>query len=626
MKRIFTKRLFAYMLAALLVTITGIFVMQTVITQKNNTASSHDKLQNVKETLASNEDNISHLTNNVSEDNLAKSRAFADMLAIDPSISGNMAKLNKIKDRLKVNELHIIDENGIITSSSVADYIGFDMKSGEQSNAFMVIVDDPSIEIAQEPQLNAAEGIMMQYIGVARTDAKGLVQVGVRPEVLEDMLASTSLDVVLKDIDFGEAGYIYAIDISSGEILSHPNASLIGTSAVDAGFPAGLTGQGKARIDGTDGYYFTEEYDGKVIGTFMPADEYYSQRRDQTLVVSFSMLLIFGILLIFINQMVDRKIVRGINRITSSMKRIADGDFNIVVNETGNPEFVMLSDSMNKMVANISQNIRENEKLMENQKKDMENIQRLIRNVKNACKKLYTVSGENLKNADHIYNGTGEQERAVEDLKEIMDRLTQELNSGVDATANITSETGNTAEKIVQTQEKMKMLNESINKISEMSTAIVKIISEINSIAQQTNILSLNASIEAARAGEVGKCFAVVASQVGELADRSALAAKETNELITNSINAVESGKRITGQTVEAFGIMAENIKKSNQGVLVITEMVKKNVDIVANAVSQIGRISSVVEENVQISQDTKQASSNIADITGQLLQLVGQQ
>lgn len=626
MKRIFTKRLFAYMLAALLVTITGIFVMQTAITQKNNTASSHDKLQNVKETLASNEDNISHLTNNVSEDNLAKSRAFADMLAIDPSISGNMAKLNKIKDRLKVNELHIIDENGIITSSSVADYIGFDMKSGEQSNAFMVIVDDPSIEIAQEPQLNAAEGIMMQYIGVARTDAKGLVQVGVRPEVLEDMLASTSLDVVLKDIDFGEAGYIYAIDISSGEILSHPNASLIGTSAVDAGFPAGLTGQGKARIDGTDGYYFTEEYDGKVIGTFMPADEYYSQRRDQTLVVSFSMLLIFGILLLFINQMVDRKIVRGINRITSSMKRIADGDFNIVVNETGNPEFVMLSDSMNKMVANISQNIRENEKLMENQKKDMENIQRLIRNVKNACKKLYTVSGENLKNADHIYNGTGEQERAVEDLKEIMDRLTQELNSGVDATANITSETGNTAEKIVQTQEKMKMLNESINKISEMSTAIVKIISEINSIAQQTNILSLNASIEAARAGEVGKCFAVVASQVGELADRSALAAKETNELITNSINAVESGKRITGQTVEAFGIMAENIKKSNQGVLAITEMVKKNVDIVANAVSQIGRISSVVEENVQISQDTKQASSNIADITGQLLQLVGQQ
>lgn len=625
MKKIFTKRLFIYMLVALLITITGIFGLQTIVTQKNNAVSSQNKLQDVKERLDNNQKNIESLTNNLSEDNLAKTRAFADMLAIDPSIAGNMAKLNQLKDRLKVNELHIIDENGIITSSSIAAYIGFDMKSGDQSNAFMVIVKDPSIEIAQEPQLNVAEGIMMQYIGVARKDGKGLVQVGVRPEVLENMLANTSLDVVLKDIDFGEKGYVYAIDEPTGSIVAHPNASLIGTSAVDAGFPPELTGQGKVKIDGVKGYYMTDEYQGKIIGTFMPANEYYAQRRDQTMVVSLSMILIFGMLLIFINLMVDRKIVRGINRITNSMKKIADGDFGIEVNETGNPEFIMLSDSINKMVENISHNISENEKLLERQKRDMENIQRLIHNVKNACQNLYSVSGENLKNADHIYNGTGEQEKAVDDLKGIMEQLTQELNSGVDAALYVTTETGNTAEKITQTQEQMKLLSDSINKISEMSTAIVKIIGEINSIAQQTNILSLNASIEAARAGEIGKCFAVVAAQVGELADRSAVAAEETNELITNSINAIESGKVITDQTVETFGIMAHNIEKSNKGVLAITDMVKKNVDIVASAVSQIGRISNVVDENVQISQDTKQASSNIADITGKLLRLVEQ-
>ncbi|EOT24585.1 hypothetical protein C805_02797 [Eubacterium sp. 14-2] len=37
-----------------------------------------------------------------------------------------------------VNELHIIDEDGIITSSTIDSYIGFDMKSGEQSNAFLL--------------------------------------------------------------------------------------------------------------------------------------------------------------------------------------------------------------------------------------------------------------------------------------------------------------------------------------------------------------------------------------------------------------------------------------------------------------------------------------------------------
>ncbi len=208
MKKIFTKRLFIYMLTAFILTIIGVFVLQTVIIQRNNASASQAKLQDVREKLAANKESVQVLTDNLSADNLAKTRAFADLLAENSAIAKDKTKLNEIKERLQVNELHIIDEDGIITSSTIDSYVGFDMKSGDQSNAFMVIVDDPSIEIAQEPQVNVAEGVVMQYIGVARTDAKGLVQVGVQPEVLEKTLASTKIDVVLKGIDFGENGYI----------------------------------------------------------------------------------------------------------------------------------------------------------------------------------------------------------------------------------------------------------------------------------------------------------------------------------------------------------------------------------------------------------------------------------
>ena len=193
---------------ALPISISAVFVLQTVITQRNNTSSSQAKLEDVKEKLVSNKKNVESLTENLGENNLAKTRAFADMLAKDPSIANDAGKLNDIKDRLMVNELHIIDKEGIITGSTIDSYIGFDMKSGEQSNAFMAIVEDPSLEIVQEPQTNVAEGTVMQYIGVTRKDADGLVQVGVRPEVLENMLASTQIDVVLKGIDFGKKGYV----------------------------------------------------------------------------------------------------------------------------------------------------------------------------------------------------------------------------------------------------------------------------------------------------------------------------------------------------------------------------------------------------------------------------------
>ena len=624
MKKIFTKSLCTYMLIAFVITIVAIFSLQTFTSRSNNMAESSEKLATVKEKLAANGEEIARLTNNLGENNLAKTRAFADMLAADTAILENPQRLNEICERLMVNELHVIDETGIITHSTVDAYIGFDMYSGEQSAAFMEIVNNPSMEIVQEPQENAAEGIIIQYIGVARTDAPGLVQVGIRPEILEETLANTAIDVVLKDVDFGEKGYVYAIDKESGTILAHPNTDLIGTSAEEAGFKdATAAGNGKIKVNGTSGYYVTEEYDNMLIGTFLPSSEYYSGRNSQTIVVSLSMFVIFMALIVLINRTVDKKIVSGINQISNSMKKIAEGNFDITVKESGNPEFVQLSDNINIMVDGIRHSMQENDDLMKQQHDDMDNTLMLMEKVKSACLNLNSVSGNMLTTSDDIMHGTEEQKEAVAGLKQAMDELVTALNTSADETVKVTSTTENTANTIVQMQKQMEELSQSINHISEISMKIETIIDEIDSIASQTNLLALNASIEAARAGEMGKGFAVVAVQVGELAARSAQAAQETTELITNSIHAVDEGKNITRRTVEAFDSVVETIEKANADVEEIAKMVRGNVTVVSKTVSELDRIASVVDSNVQISQSSKQASTDMAEITDQLMKLV---
>lgn len=529
---------------------------------------------------------------------------------------GDAERLEKIKTRLEVSELHIIDKDGIIISSTVPEYLGFDMGSGEQSAAFLEIIKNPALEIAQEPQMNAAAGIVMQYIGVARTDDEGLVQVGVHPEVLENMLASTAISTVLAEIDYGASGYVYAIDPADGTILAHENKELIGKKATDAGFPSDFIGKGTTKIAGIRGHYLAEQSGDMIIGAFMPMSEYYAERNSQMLMMAIAMVVVFGILLLMIDRYVDSKIISGINHIGSGVKRIANGDLNSRMDEQSAPEFAQLSDDINKMASNINESFANNAMLMNKQKQTMLDI-------KGMCGELSKVADDTQLNADKILEGTGEQEQAVDNLKEILNRLTDELNNNSNATISITHEMDNSVENIIHTNEQIDSLNGYMKQIADMSKAIESIITEINSIADQTNILSINASIEAARAGEAGKGFAVVANEVGNLAQKSAAAAKKTNELITNTITAVKNGQDMTEQTAKIFSETMKDIESANSNVKSIAKMVKNNVDIVNEASDGMSRISGVVEKNVLISQDTKQVSENMVSVSGRLLELV---
>ena len=434
---------------------------------------------------------------------------------------------------------------------------------------------------------------------------------GIRPEV------------VLNSIEFGETGYIFAVDSATGPVASHPRTELIGRTAAEIGLPAQGGAEGRCTVEGTDGHYVTTTYQGHVVGTFLPDEEYYAARQSQTLVVPLSMTLIFILLLVLINRMVGKKIVRPIHRIQDAMERIAGGDFQISVDERGNRDFAALSGSINTMVSGIRDSVEKNEQLMAQEQESMTHNLSLIENVKTVCANLDHASRATLDNAREISSGTQQQKQEVDNLSGVMDRLVTELVRSVEASTQVASVTDGAARKVEETQEKMVRLEQAIGNISEMSQAIVKIITEINSIARQTHMLSVNTSIEAARAGHAGAGFSVVAVQVGELAKRSEQSAKETNALIKDSLEAVNQGLTITQETMDDFTHLVREIQAASSHVADITRVVQDNSAVVSQAATGLERIASVAGANVTVSQDAQQVSANMASEASRLMDLV---
>lgn len=628
MKRIFTRHLCIYMVIALIITIAGIFGFQTLAATFSNQKNSQEKLTAVERQIDSNNQEIAQLTDTLGQNALAKARAFAYMLEQNPAILNVRSNMDDIAELLMVDEVHVIDEKGIITHGNVDDYIGFDFASGDQTRPFLEILQDTSLEIVQEPQLNAAGGTLFQYVGVARKDQAGIVQVGIRPEVLEEMLESTSIDKLFANTDYNNTGYVFAIDMAAGNILAEKNTDLIGMTAVEAGYPSDILsgGSGTAVINGVKGHYVTDIYEDMVIGTMLPDTEFYQQRTNQTIIFAICMFVIFLALIIVINNMLNKTVIKGLHSISDDMKKITGGNLDTVIAVNDNPEFTMLSSSINTMVASIKENLAENEKLLIQQREDMENGRVMVANVKAACENIDKVSKETLRISHDILAGSGEQEHAVENLHAIMEDLAVQLRESADASNKISDTTNHSVENMMRTRQNMERLSDSITVISDTSLQIEKIIGEIDAIAAQTNMLSLNASIEAARAGEAGKGFAVVASQVGELAARSTQAAQETTTLIMSSISAVGNGKQITEAAVEEFLRLVEEIEQSGREVAEISRMAQKQVELIANATEGLERISTVVEKNSEVSNQSEVTSVNLTREAGNLRQLVEQQ
>ncbi|MGZ3772616.1 MAG: methyl-accepting chemotaxis protein [Pseudobdellovibrionaceae bacterium] len=164
-------------------------------------------------------------------------------------------------------------------------------------------------------------------------------------------------------------------------------------------------------------------------------------------------------------------------------------------------------------------------------------------------------------------------------------------------------------------QQEIETLILAMSKISQSSRKIEEIISVIDDIAFQTNLLALNAAVEAARAGEQGKGFAVVAEAVRALAQRSAAAAKDITNLIKESVEQVEDGGRIAGQSGTVLTNIVNSVKK-------VSDLNNEIASASTEQTSGIQQINKAMNQLDQASQSNAASAEEIAATSGEISKL----
>lgn len=597
MQKTIVRNIAIFAIVGLILVTIVTYVALSSSAKQNQDASSEVLLEQVDLKLQDNNREIEELKDSLSNEYLDKARAFSRMIKLNPSILEDKNTLVKIMNELGVDELHVTNEKGVLLWGTVDDYIGFDFSTSDQAGAFMKILDDPTYELAQEPTPNGAEGVLFQYVGVARQDKKGIVQVGILPSRLDEALANNSIQNVVNGYKVGKEGFIFAVNRETNLIEAFPNEDYLGKTLEEAGL--GINGQsGMMQYAGTSYYYRTHDAQDYKLVCVIPKSEMYAMRNTSLLLTIGFFALVFIGLVIVINIIIKNSISDSLGRIVKTVQNITDGDMKARVNERKFEEFSILSDGINGMVENIANKMDETNSLMEKQED-------LISEVVNTTGAISEYTQTIRKTSESLSVGSTTQAESVEQISSSCNTLLSQVSEN---SKNATEASRLATESQEMLGEGMRLITEmgkNMVEMDEASRSISQVIGTVSSIAFQTNILALNASVEAARAGEAGSGFAVVAQEVRSLATKCSEAATDTAALIEHAIATLEKGEKITDDVSEAMNGILVKTRESTRLVQEISEATAEQLSAVGEMNNGLSQISDVIQSNARLANES---------------------
>ncbi|MDO4531241.1 MAG: LytS/YhcK type 5TM receptor domain-containing protein, partial [Bacillota bacterium] len=344
----FQTRLMVCVLLAF--SLTGLFTytMQTKIAYTNIDSLLSTCIEDVREDIIySSDHNL-----------LTVVRTVAAEFSEDDNIENS--ELEWIAEKHDLQEVNIVDSNGIVIASSAKEVIGFDMKSKEETAEFMQLLDGET-EFVQDLRTNSfgnSDEGLWKFAG-ASLPGDRFIQVGYKAERFQKDI-DMEVSGAAKNRHVGKTG-CNIICNAEGVVVSD-RGEMIGEKIDLKSFGGGNTEEGvrfEAEIHGEEVFCMYSRSEGYYIVSVLPQKEGMFTRDVALYLLLFMELLVFATLFALIAYLVKKIVVDNIRRVNESLGQITGGNLDVKINVRTNEEFASLSDDINSTVITLKRYIEE---------------------------------------------------------------------------------------------------------------------------------------------------------------------------------------------------------------------------------------------------------------------------
>ncbi len=541
-------------------TVTGYsYLLQKKMVHDLMETTAAEQLSEISNIVESSEKQIRNLKSSLNRNYLRIAETIAIAVKDGSSIL-ETGKMTELAETAGIDEIHVTDENGILRWGNKTGFYGFDFNTSDQTQPFLAGLKNPSFQLAQDPQQRGTDKVLFQYIGVGRKDRPGIVQIGVQPLELNNLLESSSIRNTLKNLNISRSGVVYIIN-SDGTIAE--SSAILNDKHLNPelwNFIKNSGKEGKGIVE--DRYAGFMENDDYIWMVTYPLTEFTSEL-NSFLIHVFIMFIVLAAVSAAVILLIVSRITNPLKKGVTFANMIAQGDLTADLEVNTSDEVGVLASTLRQMVGKISN---------------------VVEKVADTSLTVASGSRQLSQNTVKMAEGTSSQASATEEVSASMEEMS----------ANITqnAENADTTERIaMQAAKDAVESSKSAKKAVDAMNVINEKISIVEEIARQTNMLALNAAIEAARAGEQGKGFAVVASEVRKLAERSQQAAGEITELTQLTSASADETSAMLKKLVDGINQTAElvreissasreqsgGVQQVNRAILQLDEVVQQN-------------------------------------------------